>query len=84
MQIFFYIKNKAEKESSSGYRFIAKIMLNNLWGKFCQRSGMRKPLFITSEKEFLNLLSNENIENLRIENIYQETKVIDYTFSKLY
>ena len=76
MEIFFYIKNKAEKEGNSGYRFIAKIMLNNLWGKFCQRSGMRKPEFITSEAEFLKLLSRNNIENLKIENIHLSNKVV--------
>ena len=76
MEIFFYIKNKAEKEGNSGYRFIPKIMLNNLWGKFCQRSGMRKPEFITSEAEFLKLLSRNNIENLKIENIHLSNKVV--------
>ena len=37
---------------------------------------MRKPEFITSEAEFLKILSRDNIENLKIENIYLSNKVV--------
>ncbi len=39
---FFSIKDKAAKEGNAGLKAIAKLCLNNLWGKFAQREIMTR------------------------------------------
>ena len=45
-----------------GFRKVAKLMLNSFWGKFAQRSDVRKTSFIKEPEEFFNLLTNGSLK----------------------
>jgi hypothetical protein len=53
------IKLQAENiEYNAGRRSLSKLILNSFWGKYGQRSGLKKAQYARSEAEFLNVLCN--------------------------
>lgn len=46
-------------ELNSGKRSMAKLILNSFWGKFGQRSDMKKHKYVRSQAEFLSYLLDE-------------------------
>ena len=47
-----------------GLRFIAKLCLNSLWGKFGQNPKMTKKEYIDCASNFYKLIINDKIENI--------------------
>jgi hypothetical protein len=54
----------ATKRDNSGLRFIAKICLNSLWGKFGQNPKVKHSEYIDSEKDFYRVILDDQIENI--------------------
>ena len=55
-----------ELKPNPGLRFIAKLCLNSLWGKFGQNPKMLKKEYINNESDFYKLILNDKIENIAI------------------
>jgi len=49
-----------------GLRFIAKICLNSLWGKFGQNPKVKHSEYIDNERDFYRIVLDDKIENLSI------------------
>tara|TARA_R110000803_G_scaffold70074_1_gene132774 strand:- start:813 stop:4511 length:3699 start_codon:yes stop_codon:yes gene_type:complete len=71
-----YIKDYLEKqgiqleydkiEYNPGLRFIAKLCLNSLWGKFGQRLNMGKSVIVSNQAEFYKVFTNPQYENFNV------------------
>ena len=55
-----------ELKENPGMRFISKICLNSLWGKFGQNQKVRHSEYIDTEKDFYKVVLNDKIENLAL------------------
>jgi hypothetical protein len=53
-------------EFNPGLRFISKICLNSLWGKFGQNPKVKHTEYIDNEKDFYKIVLNDKIENLSL------------------
>lgn len=53
-------------ESNPGLRYIAKICLNSLWGKFGQNPKVRHSEYIDTENDFYKLVLDDKIEQISI------------------
>jgi hypothetical protein len=53
-----------ELKENPGLRFIAKICLNSLWGKFGQNPKVKHTEYIDSEKDFYRVILDDQIENI--------------------
>ena len=53
-----------ELKENPGLRFIAKICLNSLWGKFGQNPKVKHSEYIDSEKDFYRVILDDQIENI--------------------
>jgi hypothetical protein len=79
-------RNKARKleielgnlEYNPGLRFISKICLNSLWGKFGQVPKYRQNKYIDSEADFYKIILDDKIENIAISFINDETVYTSY------
>jgi hypothetical protein len=52
--------------ANPGLRFIAKICLNSLWGKFGQSLKIKQNEYIDNQKDFYNVILSDKIENLSL------------------
>ena len=50
-----------------GLRFIAKLCLNSLWGKFEQRSNMSQTKYVTEVSEFYDILLDDKLDNINFQ-----------------
>ena len=55
-----------ELKENPGLRFIAKICLNSLWGKFGQNPKLKHKEYIDNEKDFYNVILNDKIESISL------------------
>jgi hypothetical protein len=55
-----------ELKENPGLRFISKICLNSLWGKFGQNPKVKHSEYIETEKDFYRVILDDKIENLSI------------------
>jgi hypothetical protein len=55
-----------ELKENPGMRYISKICLNSLWGKFGQNPKVRHSEYIDTEKDFYKLVLDDKIENISI------------------
>lgn len=62
---------------NSGRRFLSKLMLNSLWGKFGQREN-KSQVIINSYSELVLKLLNENIEVESFTPINDETLLLSF------
>ena len=53
-------------EENPGLRFIAKICLNSLWGKFGQNPKVKNNEYIDTEAAFYKVILDDKIENIRL------------------
>ena len=60
--------NKNNIKHNPGSRAVAKLCLNNLWGKLGQRSNMSTSEFIRHPREFFDLLTSEKIQECLVVN----------------
>ena len=62
-----------------GMRAIAKLCLNSLWGKFGQRINMTQTKYVTTVKEFWDILLDDTIEDVDIVSLTEEMVQMNYT-----
>ena len=55
-----------ELQENPGLRFIAKICLNSLWGKFGQNVKVKHSEYIDSERAFYRLILNDKIDQISL------------------
>ena len=55
-----------ELKENSGLRFIAKICLNSLWGKFGQNPKVKHSEYIDNERDFYRIILDDKIESISI------------------
>ena len=55
-----------ELKKNPGLRFIAKICLNSLWGKFGQNPKVRHSEYIDNERDFYRVILNDKIEQISL------------------
>src|SRR5262249_36545498 len=65
-------------EFNPGLRFIAKICLNSLWGKFGQVPKQRQNEYIDTEKNFYNIILDDKIESLSLSFLNDSTVYVSY------
>lgn len=68
----------AEIEYNPGMRSLAKIILNSFWGKFGQRSDMKKHKYVRSQAEFLSYLLDETTLLNDFHIVNEDLLVINY------
>ena len=79
-------RNKAKKlgielgelKPNPGLRFIAKLCLNSLWGKFGQNPKVKQSLYIDEPKTFVSLVLDDKIENLSISFLGESMVYVNY------
>jgi len=55
-----------ELKENSGLRFISKICLNSLWGKFRQNPKVKNSEYIDNERNFYKIILNDKIEQISL------------------
>ena len=55
-----------ELNPNSGLRFISKLCLNSLWGKFGQNVKLTHEEYIDNEKDFYNMITDDKINNVSL------------------
>ena len=67
-----------ELSDNSGLRFISKICLNSLWGKFGQRKFKKETKYVIELPDFYNTLLNDKIENLSFSFPNEDICIMNY------
>ena len=55
-----------ELKPNPGLRFISKICLNSLWGKFGQNVKASHKEYIDNERDFYSIITNDKVDNLAL------------------
>ena len=55
-----------ELKKNPGLRFIAKLCLNSLWGKFGQNPKVRHSEYINNERDFYRVILNDKVEQISL------------------
>jgi hypothetical protein len=71
-----------ELKPNPGLRFIAKICLNSLWGKFGQNSKVTHREYIDNIEKFYEIVLNKNIENLTVAFIEGQNELVYVTYQE--
>ena len=67
-------------EFNAGLRSISKLCLNNLWGKFGQRSNMSQTKYVTEVSEFYEILLDDKLNNKNFQFINNDMVQMTYNF----
>ena len=59
-------------------RFIAKICVNSLWGKFTQNLIYRETKYVTTKSELVNIILDERYENFDMATINEDLVQVQY------
>lgn len=70
--------NKNCIDFNPGLRFISKILLNSLWGKFAQNSHLNRVVVTASEEEFFKYVLDDSIEFVDVLHISEVLDRITY------
>ena len=65
-------------EDNPGLRFIAKLCLNSLWGKFGQVPKHRQNKYIDKEVDFYKIVLDDKIESLSLSFLNDQTVYVSY------
>ena len=65
-------------KNNPGLRALAKLMLNNFWGKFGQRSNMPQIKYISEPAEYFDTLTSDQIFEMGMNIISDETVEMRY------
>uniref|UniRef100_A0A1I8II36 DNA-directed DNA polymerase n=1 Tax=Macrostomum lignano TaxID=282301 RepID=A0A1I8II36_9PLAT len=65
-------------EENPGLRFVAKIFLNSLWGKFCQRDDLTSTEIVDSYEAWLQRLTDPSIKVKSCEPIGESFMMLEY------
>jgi hypothetical protein len=87
-----YIRDYHEKEGillpyndikkNPGLRALAKLMLNNFWGKFGQRSNMPRIKYISEPAEYFDMLTSDQILVMGINFVSEEIVEMRYQYKE--
>uniref|UniRef100_A0A1I8HKB1 DNA-directed DNA polymerase n=1 Tax=Macrostomum lignano TaxID=282301 RepID=A0A1I8HKB1_9PLAT len=67
-------------EPNPGLRFVAKIFLNSLWGKFCQRDDLTSTEIVSSYEDWLARLTDPNLKVKACEPIGSEFMLLEVVY----
>ena len=67
---------------NSGFRALAKLMLNSFWGKFAQRTNLIKTEQIEDPQKFFDYLTSDEITVLDVELVSGEIIEIRYEYGE--
>ncbi|GBM93101.1 hypothetical protein AVEN_267172-1 [Araneus ventricosus] len=84
-----YVKKKLDIElgeikKNPGMRFIAKICLNSLWGKFGQRKNMSQTEYVNELEDFYRIILNDNIKDLNMMFMNDDCVEMNYKMKDAY
>uniref|UniRef100_A0A1I8G8L9 DNA-directed DNA polymerase n=1 Tax=Macrostomum lignano TaxID=282301 RepID=A0A1I8G8L9_9PLAT len=65
-------------EENPGLRFVAKIFLNSLWGKFCQRDDLTSTEIVDSYEAWLQRLTDPSIKVKSCEPVGESFMMLEY------
>uniref|UniRef100_A0A1I8JBE5 DNA-directed DNA polymerase n=1 Tax=Macrostomum lignano TaxID=282301 RepID=A0A1I8JBE5_9PLAT len=65
-------------EENPGLRFVAKIFLNSLWGKFCQRDDLTSTEIVDSYEAWLQRLTDPSIKFKSCEPVGESFMMLEY------
>jgi len=65
-------------ESNPGLREIYKSLLNHFWGKWAQRTDLRKTVFIDNFAEFISIYNNPDVCDTEIIDIDSDNALVRY------
>ena len=65
-------------KKNPGLIFIAKVCLNNLWGKFGQRTNFPICEYVDNYQKFYKIITNDIIEDLMIKNVSDKMLMCSY------
>jgi len=71
-------RNLGKLEDNPGLRFIAKLCLNSLWGKFGQVPTHRQNKYIDKEVDFYKIVLDDKIESLSLSFLNDSTVYASY------
>ena len=64
---------------NSGLRYISKLCLNNLWGRFALRNRLAKTEIVDDFGRYAEILTDHTVDINQLEEINEETMLITYT-----
>ena len=67
-----------EIKDNPGLRFISKICLNSLWGRFCMNLKHKESKYVTTNSELVKLISDERYENFNMITINDNLIEVQY------
>ena len=70
--------------SNPGLYYMAKLMLNSLWGKLCQKTNLRKQNTVFSDTEFEAMWDNYKIDILDVHCLDFNTCLVNYEYKDQY
>ena len=89
-----YIKNKFDEENillddskmirNNGLRSLSKLILNSLWGKFCQRNNLEKHEYFTDPSTFFKLIDNDIVQIKDLHWISEDMVFTRYMYNDMY
>jgi hypothetical protein len=66
-------------ELNPGLRYISKLLLNSLWGKFGQRNNLAKSRVLKSPAEYFELLLSQAVDIRQITGAGEDMMRVSYT-----
>lgn len=71
--------NKENIKRNEGYRAISKLLLNSFWGKFAQQSNKTQTKWVTTYKEWLDLISHDKYKLTNVNTKVDGILVVSYS-----
>nr|CAD2201106.1 unnamed protein product [Meloidogyne enterolobii] len=71
-------KKREKMVPDKAMRYISKLMLNSLWGRFSLRNGLSKSVITDSPTELREYTLNESIEIQTVDKLTEETVLLTY------
>ena len=65
-------------------RSIAKLCLNSLWGKFCERANLLQNKFVTELADFYEILLNDKLDIRNFEFVNEDMVQMTYTYKEAF
>lgn len=70
--------DESQIEKNEGYRSLAKLLLNSLWGRLGMRQDKEKKVFVKSRNHLLNLMINPSLEINSFSELSQDALLVTY------
>lgn len=75
--------DKKDIIKNSGYRSLAKLLLNSLWGRLGMRSDKSKKAFVDDSNDLLNLVTNPSYDVSSFYELNSDSLLVSYTKKKM-